>query len=63
MIFEDDDLPKNAPKKPKPLDNMSVDELQEYIQTMKDEITRVEGEIKKKQAHAQAADALFGKKS
>ena len=58
-MFDDDNLPRNAPKKPKPLDNMSVEELEEYIRDMKDEILRVEKEIAKKKAHKDAVSGLF----
>jgi len=58
-MFDDDTTPKNQPKKPKLLDNMSVDELEAYIQDMKTEITRVEQEITRKKAHAAAVSSLF----
>lgn len=58
-MFDDDNLPRNAPKKKKPLDNMSIEELENYIAEMKEEIVRVEQEIKKKKAHKEAMSALF----
>ena len=60
MIFEDDD-PKTKKPQLKILDDMSIDELEAYIQDMKTEIDRVQKEIEKKQSHSKAAEALFGK--
>ncbi len=59
-MFEDlDNTPRNAPKKPKPLDNMSVEELEKGILEMKDEIVRYEKEIARKKAHKDAMSKLF----
>jgi uncharacterized small protein (DUF1192 family) len=60
MMLTDDDLePRNRPKKPKPLDSMSVDELNAYVADLKAEIDRVEAAIEAKQAHRRAMAALF----
>ena len=61
MLFEDD-APLNKKPAQKKLDDLSVDELREYIEDLKAEITRVEDEIKQKQNHNKAAEALFGSK-
>ena len=58
-MFDPENEPRNAPKKPKNLDNMSIEELHQYIQDMKDEILRVEKEILKKKAHKDAAASIF----
>ena len=58
-MFDDENEPKNQPKKLKPLDKLSVDELREGIQEMKDEIARYEKEIERKKAHAAAAASIF----
>ncbi|MGE0630241.1 MAG: DUF1192 domain-containing protein [Hyphomicrobiaceae bacterium] len=42
-----------------PLDNMSVDELTETLNALKQEITRVEAELAAKRARAAAASDLF----
>lgn len=42
------------------LEQMSVDELEERIDTLKQEITACEAEIEKKRQQKSAADALFG---
>lgn len=56
----DDDLPvKKTTEFLRNLDNLSVDELEEYIQEMKVEIERVQVDIEKKKASANAADAFF----
>lgn len=59
MIWDDDDNAKNKVKKARDLSNMSVDELGEYIDQLKQEITRVEGEITKKKAATDAASQFF----
>lgn len=42
-----------------PLDTLSIDELRLRIDVLRDEITRLEGEIASKQASRSAADAFF----
>lgn len=60
MVFDDDMEPKKKSEKVyRVLDDLSVDELRDYIAEMKEEIARVEGEIEKKTGHRSAADALF----
>jgi len=59
MIFDDDSDPKTKKPKLRLLDNLSVPELKEYLQQLKDEILRVEEDIRKKEKHKAAADALF----
>jgi uncharacterized small protein (DUF1192 family) len=63
MAFDLEDLdPRNARKaKPLNLDDISVDDLKEYIAVLKAEIERVEAKIKAKQSHASAAAAFFKK--
>jgi uncharacterized small protein (DUF1192 family) len=57
-----DDLePQKQTKKLRPLDDMSVDELKEYIANLQAEIARVEVAMKAKQSHMAAMDALFKK--
>jgi uncharacterized small protein (DUF1192 family) len=57
-----DDLePQKQSKKPKPLDDLSVGELQEYVVALQAEIARVEAAIRAKQSHLTAMDALFKK--
>lgn len=59
-MFNDDDLdPLTKRRKPRPLDNMSIAELEEYIEDLKAEITRVEADIVKKKAHKDAISSLF----
>jgi uncharacterized small protein (DUF1192 family) len=61
MAFELDDLdPRNAKKaKPLNLDDMSIEDLKEYIAILKAEIVRVEDKVKAKQSHASAAASFF----
>ena len=60
MFDEDkDNEPRNQPKKLKPLDKLSIEELRTGIQEMKDEIVRYEKEIERKKAHAAAAASIF----
>jgi len=46
-------------KKPKPLDDMSVGDLKDYVAALQAEIVRVEAAIKAKQAHLEAMNSLF----
>jgi uncharacterized small protein (DUF1192 family) len=62
-MFDDDNEPRLAKKTLKKLDGMSIHELSDYVQEMKDEIIRAETEIKKKEAHKNAASTLFKTKS
>ena len=57
MLIDEED--KRPVKGPKPLDKMSVEELEDYIQDLKTEIVRVEKDIAKKKAHAAAAASIF----
>jgi uncharacterized small protein (DUF1192 family) len=60
MAFDLDDLdPRHAKKKPLNLDDMNIEDLQEYVAVLKAEIDRVEAKIKAKQGHASAAASLF----
>ena len=61
MLIDDDLEPKNRPKKPKPLDTMSIEDLKAYVDELKAEITRAEAAISAKSAHLAAADAFFKK--
>lgn len=59
-MFDDElDRKVTAREFPAKLDAMSVSELAEYIDDLKSEITRVETEMAKKKAAANAADAFF----
>lgn len=58
-MFDDDLEPKKKAAALKNLEPMSVDELLAYVETMKAEITRVEAEIARKKAYAQAASSFF----
>jgi len=61
MIFDDETDPKTKRPKLRPLDNMSVPELREYVRQLQEEIARVEGDIAKKEKYQSAADAFFKK--
>ena len=58
--MDTDDLePRKAKPQPKNLDPMSVEELADYIESLKAEIRRVEENMQKKKAHLSAAAGLF----
>lgn len=58
--MDPDDLePRLRKPPPKPLDGLSVAELEEYIVGLEAEIARARGVIAGKQSHKTAADALF----
>ena len=58
-MLDEEDQKRAGRKGPKPLDNMSVEELENYIADLKTEIERCEGEIAKKKAHHEAASSIF----
>ncbi len=57
----DDDEPKPRPRRVTPivLDAFGVAELNDYIAELRGEIERAEAEIRRKQAHRDAAAAFF----
>jgi len=60
--MEDDDLePLRATPKPRNLDPMSIEQLNDYIAELEAEIGRVRAEIERKSAHLGAAESLFRK--
>jgi len=63
MTEDEDDLPRPKPRRLPPLllDRLSVEELREYIGELREEITRVEADIGRKQQQRSAADAFFRK--
>jgi uncharacterized small protein (DUF1192 family) len=57
----DEDLPVRKRRRLEALflDNLGVEELRDYIGELRDEITRVEADISRKQSHRSAANAFF----
>ena len=49
----------SLPQRPRPLDNLSIEELEEYIVELKGEIARAEQMIAAKRDFRGAADAVF----
>ncbi len=61
-VMDEEDLePQRAKPKPRNLDPMSLEQLNEYIAEMEAEIERVRAEIAGKSAHLNAAESLFRK--
>ncbi len=58
-MLEEDMLPQKQAAKLKNLTDMSIAELEQYIEDMKAEIKRVEADIAKKKAVRDAASSLF----
>ncbi len=58
-MFDDDLDPKTKKPMLKPLDNMSVPELKQYLADLHAEIARVEQHLGKKEAYKSAADSFF----
>lgn len=58
-MLEEDMLPQKQAAKLKNLTDMSIAELEQYIEDMKAEIKRVEADILKKKAVRDAASNLF----
>ena len=60
--MEADDLePLKKKPKPRDLDTMSIEDLNDYIADMETEIARVRAKINAKKSHAGAAAAFFKK--
>jgi uncharacterized small protein (DUF1192 family) len=51
--------PKLGPTVGEGLDGLGISELEARVQALRDEITRVEGELVRKRAHEAAASQLF----
>lgn len=63
MINPDDLESPSAQTKPRDLQQLSVEELEEYIAALQDEIARADAMIAKKKTHRDGIEALFGKQS
>ena len=50
----------HAAVKPKDLQALSIDELEDYIASLESEIARADAAIAQKQKHRSGIDALFG---
>lgn len=61
-LFDDEDRPKRPKRFESPvLDRWDVEELRDYIATLREEIARAEAAIAAKNAQKAAADAFFRK--
>jgi uncharacterized small protein (DUF1192 family) len=60
-MLEDDLDPRTKKPALKNLERMSVDELLAYKEALKAEIERVDADIQKKKAYAEAASSFFKK--
>ena len=59
-MFEDDDnLPQSGMKKQKDLTSLSVSELKDYIDELKEEQKRAEQELNKKENYSSELDNFF----
>ena len=62
MTADDENPVPKASKvrlQPLVLDSLGIAELQNYVRELRDEISRAEAEIQRKQGHRSDADALF----
>jgi uncharacterized small protein (DUF1192 family) len=60
MAMDPEDLePRNRKAPPKPLDGLSVADLEAYVAELEAEIARARGVIAGKQSHKSVADSLF----
>ena len=58
--MEDEDLEPQRTKPPKPpLDDLSIEELEAYIEDLEGEILRVRAEIDKKHSHRESVEGIF----
>ena len=58
-LMDDEPAAKPQPLGSKPLDNLSVDELQDYVTELMAEIERAKAVIARKQDHKAAVSTLF----
>ena len=58
-MFEDDLEPRRKAPAQKPLDDMGIVELEDYISALESEIERVKKEIEKKKAIRDRAASVF----
>ena len=58
-MFDEEDAPKPPVEFPRNLETLSIEELRGYIEELKAEIARVEGDIAAKHAATAAAGAFF----
>lgn len=58
-LMDDEPVAKPQPLGSKPLDDLSVDELEEYITALSAEIERTKGVIARKKDHKAAVSGLF----
>ncbi len=58
MEDEDFEPQRTKPTKP-PLDDLSIEELEDYIEDLESEILRVRAEIDKKDNHRKSVEGLF----
>ncbi len=58
-MIEDDLDPRKKPIKAKNLEPLSIEELADYVESLKAETVRAEAEISKKKAYATAAASFF----
>ena len=59
MLFDDENIPLHAPKKPRDLSTMSVQELDDYITALRLETARAEDARAKKQSYKSNLDQFF----
>lgn len=58
-MFDDDNEPQHGKKALKDLTNMSVSELNDYIDELSAEIERTQEELKKKENYSSSVDTFF----
>jgi uncharacterized small protein (DUF1192 family) len=57
--MEEDERQKPAPGLPRPLQGLSIEDLEAYVAALEAEISRVEAEMGRQRAIRGAAEALF----
>ncbi|OFW83468.1 MAG: hypothetical protein A2018_03220 [Alphaproteobacteria bacterium GWF2_58_20] len=58
-LLDEEDDGRKVKKQPKPLDNLGIVELEEYIGALRAEIVRTEAVIAAKKAHRAGIEGLF----
>ena len=58
---DEDDIIRPKDWKPRNLETLSIEQLEEYVAELEREILRVQADIAKKRAHISGAESLFKK--
>ncbi len=58
---DEDDIVRPKDWKPRNLDSLSIEQLEEYVAELEGEVRRAQADIAKKRAHISGAESFFKK--